>query len=105
MKFVPIDGQASKDSIEQIVNMLPKQLQKLSLEEQFYIGNLLNSQKQASDFFIDYNFKVKELPVGVVNWAYGLKENKSFNYKVSKICPKTFRLVSMYGDKKWEDYV
>jgi hypothetical protein len=33
----------------------------------------MDAQKQAADFFIDYNFKANQLPVGKINWSYGLK--------------------------------
>ena len=97
--FVPIDGQATKQQIEKIIALLPKSMQKLSIEEIVTIGGLIDAQKLASDIFLDYNFKANELPKGSVNWKYGLKQLKQFNDEHLKICPKTLRL---YYDKNWE---
>ncbi len=105
VKFVPIDGDASKEQIEKIIHLLPKDLQKLPLEEIIHIGGLIDAQKLASDFFLDYNFKPNPIPKAAVNWAYGLKDIKEFDDSEVKICPKTFRPLSTYGNKSWEEYV
>jgi len=55
------------------VSFLPKEIRKLPIDEIVHIGGLMDAQKQAADFFIDYNFKPKQLPVGKIEWCYGLK--------------------------------
>lgn len=62
----------------------------------------MDAQKSASDIFLDYNFKPAEVPKAVVNWAYGLKV---YPKELTKICPKTFRPLSVYDNKPWEETV
>lgn len=38
-----------------------------------HFGKLMDAQKSASDVFIDYNFKAADIPVGKINWPYGIK--------------------------------
>lgn len=71
------------------------------MEEIVHFGKLMDAQKSASDVFIDYNFKAANLPVGNIRWEYGTKGKNEFPIQYSKLCPKTFRLVSKYGDKTW----
>lgn len=105
VKFVPIDGQANKDQIEKIIATFPKEIRKLPIDEIVHIGKLMDAQKSAADVFIDYNFKADQLPVGKVNWPYGLKANNEFKLNESEICPLTLRLKSRYGNKEWEEYI
>jgi hypothetical protein len=41
-----------------------------------HIGQLIDAQKNASDFFLDYNFKPNPLPKAEINWQYKLKDAK-----------------------------
>ena len=72
--FVPIDGNANKQMIQKIIDLLPKSMRNLPIDEIVQIGQLIDSQKLASDIFIAFNFKANQLPKGTVNWAYGLKQ-------------------------------
>lgn len=65
----------------------------------------MDAQKQAADFFIDYNFKPKQLPVGKIEWCYGLKSQEEMKVAPTYLCPKTLRLKSKYGQKKWEQWL
>lgn len=81
---------------------MSKELQELSVEEIFYIINLLDAQKSAADLTLEYNFKAPALPEPKISWAYGLKV---YEKQILKINPKTFRPQSTYGDKKWQEFV
>lgn len=74
IKFVPIDGEATKEQIDRVLACLPKELQKLPIDEIVHIGELIDAQKSAADIFIDYNFKPSPLPKALITWEYGTKE-------------------------------
>jgi len=38
------------------------------------LGSIVDPQKQASAYFLDYNMIVPALPVAKVEWKYGLKD-------------------------------
>jgi hypothetical protein len=64
----------------------------------YYIVNLVDPQKSASAYFLDYNIVIPALPKGEVNWGYGLKD---FEDSV-KICPKTLRpFYHVQENKTW----
>ncbi len=67
-------------------------------EELFYLGNLIDPQKQASAFFLDYNLIIPALPKFEINWKYGLKEFE----KTVEVCPKTLRPFYFINNDTWE---
>jgi hypothetical protein len=82
--FIPIDGEPEPEQINVIKSKFPNYTQELSTEEIYYISNLLDAQKSASDIFLDYNLKVPPLPKAEINWCYKLNKDESkvqFNSK------------------------
>lgn len=86
--------------MKKIVESMSKDLKALSIEEIFYIVNMLDAQKSAADLVLEYDFKAPPLPQGQVNWDYGLKVIEK---EKTKINPKTFRPQSIIKNKNWED--
>lgn len=60
---------------------------------------MMDAQKAAADIFVDFDYKKNHLPKSEINWGYGLKE---YPKNPCKICPKTFRPISTYGETNWE---
>ena len=48
------------------------------MDEIIKIGAMLDTQKLASDYQIDFDFKADLLPKPEINWVYELKELKEF---------------------------
>ena len=46
------------------------------MKEIVHIGNILDSQKSAADYDLQYDFVCSPLPEGKVAWEYGLKPYK-----------------------------
>lgn len=100
VSYVPIDGKASEATRANIIAGLPKDLKVLPLPEIVYFGKILDAQKSASDYRIEYDFVCPQIGEGEVKWAYGLKE---YERDIDKICPRTFRPYSEHENMKWED--
>lgn len=62
------------------------------------MGDLVDPQKQASAFFLDYNLVIPALPAAKSEWKYGLKD---MGIEHIKVCPKTFRPFYYVGGKTW----
>lgn len=101
--FIPIDGPASEAQVAKIREKFTKRYPytaQLSNEELYYLGSLIDPQKSASAYFLDYNLIVPALPKFEVSWKYGLKEE--FIGDPVKLCPKTMRpYYHVAGNKTW----
>lgn len=93
--YIPVDGEAEKDQIIDVVKSLPKNLQEVPVEELYYLSTKADAQKSASDIFLDFEIMIPELPKAQVNWKYGIKKMEHFSITV---CPKTFRPLYRIGD-------
>ena len=63
---MPIDGKVSEANKEKILATLPKDLKVLPINEIYYFGKILDSQKSASDYCIEYDFICPEIPEGKI---------------------------------------
>ena len=72
IRFVPIDGPASEANVSKIVETLPKDLKILPIKEIIHFGSILDAQKSASDYRLEYDFTGSELPKEKIEWEYGL---------------------------------
>ena len=73
--FVPCDGPASEEQILRVREFFTKKYpytQKFSNEELFYLGDLVDVQKSASAYFLDYNMVIPPIPEAKIHWGYGL---------------------------------
>lgn len=96
--FIPIDGQADKEQIQKVRDIIPKCCKYLSNEEVYFLSTMLDESKSASDIFLDYNVQIPPLPKAEINWCYGLKEFKNVSVE---ICPETLRPFTKIGKKGW----
>ena len=56
--FVPVDGPASLEQIIKIRDLFTKGFkytENLTNEDLYYLGNIIDSKKSPSDYFLDYN--------------------------------------------------
>lgn len=61
---------------------------------------MLDVQKQASAYFLDYNLVVPALPAAKIEWKYGLND---FGDDSVKICPNTLRPFYYVNGKRWDE--
>ncbi len=64
------------------------------------MGSLVDPQKQASAYFLDYNIVVPPLPAAKIEWGYGLKD---FDDDHVDVCPVTLRPFYYVKEGTWED--
>lgn len=88
--FVPVDGPASEEQVKKIRNLLGERYsftKPLTNEELIYIVEMIDPKKHISNFTLDYNIKLPDLPQPETNWKYGLDNIDH----TTKLCPKTLR--------------
>jgi hypothetical protein len=70
--FIPIDGEADEEQIQEVRKRLPKFCEGLTKEDLHFVSELLDEKKLDSEIFLDYKVTVPALPKAEVNWSYGL---------------------------------
>ena len=89
IEWIPTDGPASQEQIEEILKSLPKFYSELSINEIVGLSKMVDASLSASAIYLQYDW-VPEQVVPVINWTlYGLN-----NYDTSndvQVCPYTFR--------------
>lgn len=92
--YIQIDGDASKEQINEILELLPKSCKKISIHEIITLANMINSNLLLDDFklnLIDINNKII--------WNYIIPDN----FEPIKICLSTGRPYYKINDKTWID--
>lgn len=100
--FIPVDGQATEETREKVLNSLPPACRKVSLNELIWISQFIDIQKSATDNEFpmtedapDFTSKFE------INWA---PIDAKFEYFESiKICPVTMRPYSVIDNVEWID--
>ncbi len=104
--FVPIDGAASAEQVLQIREILTKKYpytEKFSNEELHYLGDLVDVQKSASAYFLDYNLAIAPLPFAKIHWKYGLINHQVTQGSELKFSPITLRPYYEVEEGNWEN--
>ena len=99
-RFIPIDGEASKEQVEVIRKRFPAEYEALSDEELYFISTLIDASKAASDIYLDYNMKPPHLPKPRINWCYGIEEE---DHSQVQFNPKTLRPYYHVKGELWEE--
>ena len=97
-EFIPVDGAADKEQIQAIQSTMPAFCRNMKAEDLYYISTLLDDTKQIHEIQIDYSVNLPVIPEHEINWKYQLE---NFDHTI-KICPKTFRPLSVDNNKSWE---
>lgn len=88
IEWIPTDGPASQEQINEILSSFPDIFSQLSINELVGISKLVNPNKSASDIKLSCNW-VPITVEPVINWiSYGLNP---WTHAGVKICPSTFR--------------
>ena len=106
IKWIPTDGPASREQIEEILSTFPDIYKKLSINELVGLCKLVSPNKSASNIKLSPDWIPEDVSY-VVNWfSYGLKPWKHAGVK---ICPYTFRpyynVIHNGNITSWEDKV
>ena len=96
-EFIPVDGVADQEQINAVKAKMPAFCHNMRTEDLYYISTILDETKQAHEIPISYDVVLPVMPEHEINWKYGLD---SFDHKI-KICPQTFRPISVENDKSW----
>ena len=96
-EFIPVDGAADQEQINAVKAKMPAFCHNMKTEDLYYISTILDETKQAHEIPISYDVVMPVMPEHEINWKYGLD---SFDHKI-KICPQTFRPISVENDKSW----
>lgn len=73
-EFIPVDGAASEEQVEEVIKRLPRYCQGLPKEDLFFLSTLLNEEKLFSEIFLEYNHPIPNLPEAETNWKFGTSE-------------------------------
>ena len=76
---------------------MPAFCHNMKTEDLYYISTILDETKQAHEIPISYDVVLPVMPEHEINWKYGLD---SYDHNI-KICPQTFRPISVENDKSW----
>lgn len=88
IQWIPIDGPASQDQVNQILSSLPGFFSELSINELVGISKMVDASKSASNIELPFDW-IPEQVSPIINWpVYGLKSWEPVDIA---ICPHTFR--------------
>lgn len=101
INWIPIDGPASPEQTDSILNSFPSYFRKLSISELVGIAQMVDPNLSASKIELKSDWTSSDVNYKV-NWKYGLN-----NYPNSYIavCPNTMRPLYNINDKVWTDVV
>ena len=87
VSWVPIDGPASQEQINEILTSFPSFYSKLSIDELVGLASMVHPNKSGQMI----ELKTTWIPNKInhkINWQYGLK---TYSSEIYEICPATFR--------------
>jgi hypothetical protein len=96
IEWIPLDGPASHEQVEAILDTFPKYYRNLTIAELVGISQMVSPSLSASDIQLETTWVPPNLKY-LVNWSYGL--NPILTYPVT-ICPSTFRPYYMVKDEE-----
>lgn len=100
IRWIPIDGPASLEQVEEILCSFPSFFRNLTVDELYGLSTMVDRQYSASDIVLKSDWE--PTPSGsVVNWTtYGLNEQIT---NIVPICPGTLRPYYLIDNKMWVD--
>jgi hypothetical protein len=94
VQWIPIDGPASDQQVEQILDSFPKYYRNLTVDELVGLASFVNPSKSASNINLETSW-VPTKSQHIFNWIY--RDRKPEQLTIS-ICPSTFRPYYMVRD-------
>lgn len=101
INWIPIDGPASQEQINEILNSFPPFFKKLSINELVGIAQMVDPNLSASKIELNSDWIPSEVNYKI-NWKYGLNNYNNLNIVIS---PNTLRPLYNINNKVWTEVV